>query len=116
MSTRESLNAKNLGYFRQKRSHESEPAGKRIVPLVIIARKLEFVERRRIEGLPSDFNRSANENKFKVHKIMQEKQLTKPDPQTAWLLRNNSLSAKCEALDKTLIKQESLKRFLIKVC
>ena len=53
-----------------------------MVPLEIIARQLEFVERTSIKDLPSDFSKLANENKFKVHKIVQETQFTKSDLQS----------------------------------
>ena len=62
-----------------------------MVPLEIIARQLEFVERTRIEGLPLDFSKLANENIFKVHKIIQETQLQNQTWRAAWLLSNNSL-------------------------
>ena len=64
-----------------KKSHEPE-LNKKMVPLEVIARQLEFVERTRIEGLPLDFSKLANENKFKVHKIVQETQFTKSDLQS----------------------------------
>ena len=53
-----------------------------MVPLEIIARQLEFVDRTRIECLPSDFSKLANENNFKVHIIIQETQFTKSDLQS----------------------------------